>query len=158
MSIKKSEKTSCKYCKKILSDPHEIELNYHKDCFESFKEFEKNHQTIQKQLAKALDLSKKRIVDFIKDKKIQYTLNDTGKIIELKISKTHVKSFHLSVSELVDLQILSFSNHFTHEEYVDSRTPYTEEGFYKPEKGMIKLPEDIGNLKNLEKLIYQAIV
>ena len=152
MSIKKSENTLCKYCKKTLSNPHEIELNYHSDCFESFQEFKKTHQIIEKKLSKALSLSEKRIIELIKDKKIQYTLNDNEKIIELKISDTHIPTFPLAVPELKEIQILSITNHFTHEEYVDPRIPpsVARDGFYRPYDGLESLTDNIGDLKNLK--------
>ena len=152
MEVKKSAKTYCQFCKKVLSKHHEKKLNYHKSCYDTIHKFENIHEKIKEQLAIDLGLTEDQIVEFIKNKNLIYSLNDNMKIYDLKISNTKLSTIKLSASYLDELQNLSIENVFSHEEWMDNRDPSWKERegvIYKSDPGLTKLPESIGELKNL---------
>ena len=145
MISKKSAKTYCQYCKKVLSDTKEIKLQYHKSCNKKFLEFENIHKKIAEQLTPALGLPENQIVEFINNEKLQYSLSNKGNFIELRISDAKLDAIQLSSSELENLEILCINND----------TQIDRDGSFDPpfdNEGLINLPENIGELENLKVL------
>ena len=150
MAVKDSVKTYCLYCKKILSDAKEIELQYHISCKTDIDKFENNNTSIEWQLAKALGLSESEIVEGLNKKEIKYVLYrnkniNRNKIKELEIRDLNINNkfndIQLSPTLLSDLQVLSITAVIDFDPKM---------GWWKSD--FKELPENIGVLKKLKTL------
>ena len=120
MNVKEPMKSICKYCKEILKDPQEIELNYHISCKKDIEEFQAEDIRIIEFLSRILSLPEDQIVTHLKHGDIKYILDNNKNIIELKImSAVYVRgtglnsslfnNIDLPTTELQELRVLSFS-------------------------------------------------
>lgn len=145
MAVKDSAKTYCLYCKKILSDPKEIELQYHISCKTDMDTFENDNTGIEWRLAQALGLSEGEVATGINKKEIRYILDRQNKIKELEIKDLDINNkfndIQLFPTQLPDLQILSITAVVEHDVKV---------GWWKSD--FQELPKNIGALKKLKIL------
>lgn len=147
MAVKDSVKTYCLYCKKILSNPKEIKLQYHISCKNKLKDKDKIGF-----LAKTLSLPKSDIDKLLRNGDIKYTLDKNNNITELNIiSAIYVNgkglngslfnNINLPTTRLQELRVFSFSYDYDWNH---------DDGWWKSEFKDVQ--ENIGELKNLEVL------
>lgn len=130
------EQSYCKFCKRLLDDPKEIELNYHLLCNESFKDEFKEYREVLNQLVKVFDLPEREIIEKITKKLITYTLNEQGKINELN---------YLRLANYGNFPVTGQCEYKYNDNF-----DIIEASFY--EYGYKTLPDPITSYKNLEKL------
>ena len=147
MNVKGTSKVYCLYCKKILSEPKEVELGYHLSCFDSIHSNKLPYETWEKEelLANFLGIPKSELSEFILNKKINYKVNENGEIVELELIELKV-GFTLSTIWLQDLESLSIINELKWEPHHFDFA----QGGWAVERGWDF--EDISRLKKLKKL------
>ena len=144
MNVRETGKRKCKFCKQVLINPNDIEIDYHLSCYESFQsnEFAIEQNDKKKFFTRSLDLSEHQVYEFIINENIKYKENENGKIIELELIKTELTFINISIVGLEDLQVLTITNDY----YED----HHEGCFWNA--GLKIFPENITKLKNLKKL------
>lgn len=149
MNVKGTSKIYCLYCKEFLSELKEMKLGYHLSCFHSFPTNKLLHEIQEKveQLAQVLRIPESTIAKFILNENIKYKINEKGKIFELELIKTDLKSFTLTASCSEDLQSLAITN----EPIWDPHYWDYGVGDWK-EIGLTEFPANISELNKLRML------